>query len=79
MASKDHDAAAGAPGASGPGEPGYDGEVTLGEDGEGALVGGDTPFGRPDELPQQPEEAPAALRARVEQVDRLLEDGDGGS
>ncbi|HEX7165645.1 MAG TPA: hypothetical protein VF230_01565 [Acidimicrobiales bacterium] len=28
----EHAAAAGAPGASGPGEPGYEGEVTVGED-----------------------------------------------
>ena len=37
------------PGASGPGEPGYDGEVTVGDEGGGA---GDEayqdPFGRPD-------------------------------
>ena len=79
MGAQDHDAAAGAPGASAPGEPGYEGEVTLGEDPHGALGGDATPFGRPDEVPQDPEEVPAELRARVERVDRLLEDNDGGN
>ena len=37
------------PGASGPGEPGYEGEVTVGD--EGAVAGDEAyqdPFGRPD-------------------------------
>lgn len=41
--------AAGAPGASGPGDPAYDGEATIGD--EGAAAGPesfDDPFGRPD-------------------------------
>jgi hypothetical protein len=29
----DHSSAAGAPGASGPGDPGYDGDVQIGDDG----------------------------------------------
>ncbi|MFP5377690.1 MAG: hypothetical protein ACLGIO_13040 [Acidimicrobiia bacterium] len=41
--------AAGAPGASGPGDPAYDGEATIGD--EGAAAGPESfedPFGRPD-------------------------------
>jgi hypothetical protein len=71
----DHAAAAGAPGASAPGEPGYEGEVTLGDD-PGAPTGPDDPFGRPDDVPENAEELPPDLRARVERVDRLLHDGD---
>ena len=33
------------PGASGPGEPGYEGEVTVGDDG---AESSDDPFGRPE-------------------------------
>ena len=48
---EDHDDTAlrPSPGASGPGEPGYDGEVTVGD--EGAVAGDEPhqdPFGRPD-------------------------------
>ena len=45
----DRSDAAGAPGASGPGDPAYDGEATIGD--EGAAAGPesfDDPFGRPD-------------------------------
>ncbi len=48
----EHAAAAGAPGASGPGEAGYEGEAMVGD--EGAVAGPesfDDPFGRPDEQP----------------------------
>lgn len=44
---QDHDSAAGAPGASGPGDPGYDGAATVGD--EGASAGPESfiePFGR---------------------------------
>ena len=34
----DHSSAAGSPGASGPGEPGYEGEVTVGDEGGGEVV-----------------------------------------
>ncbi len=45
----EHAAAAGAPGASGPGDAGYEGEAMVGD--EGAAAGPeafDDPFGRPD-------------------------------
>ena len=45
----EHAAAAGAPGASGPGQVGYEGEAMVGD--EGAVAGAesfDDPFGRPD-------------------------------
>ena len=45
----DHATAAGAPGASGPGETGYEGAATVGD--EGAAAGPeafDDPFGRPE-------------------------------
>ena len=45
----DRSDAAGAPGASGPGDPAYDGEATIGD--EGAAAGPESfqdPFGRPD-------------------------------
>ncbi|MDP8991695.1 MAG: hypothetical protein M3N31_01350 [Actinomycetota bacterium] len=45
----EHASAAGAPGASGPGEAGYEGESTIGD--EGAVAGPESfedPFGRPD-------------------------------
>ncbi len=45
----EHSSAAGAPGASAPGEPGYDGEATIGDD--GAAAGEEAfvdPFGRPE-------------------------------
>ena len=48
----EHATAAGAPGASGPGDPAYDGEATIGD--EGAAAGPeafDDPFGRPDTTP----------------------------
>ena len=44
-----HSAAAGAPGASGPGDAAYEGEVAVGD--EGAVAGPESfqdPFGRPD-------------------------------
>jgi hypothetical protein len=46
----EHASAAGAPGASGPGEAGYEGEATIGDEGSsaGALSFQD-PFGRPAE------------------------------
>lgn len=45
----EHAAAAGAPGASGPGDPAYDGEVTLGDEGGAAGPESfDDPFGRPE-------------------------------
>ena len=75
----DHAAAAGPPGASAPGEPGYDGEVTLGDDAvAGPLDQYESPFGRPDELPENPEDVPPDIRAKVEVVDRLVEEGGGG-
>jgi hypothetical protein len=45
----EHASAAGAPGASAPGEPGYDGEATVGDEGgsAGTEAYGD-PFGRPE-------------------------------
>lgn len=49
----EHADAAGAPGASGPGDPGYLGEATVGDEGAAA---GDVafadPFGRPDTSPE---------------------------
>ena len=37
------------PGASGPGEPGYEGDVTVGDEGAAAgLEAYEDPFGRPD-------------------------------
>lgn len=65
----EHSTAAGAPGASGPGEQGYEGEATIGE--EGAAAGAEAfvePFGRPDtagadaeaELRQRGRDAPEA-------------------
>ena len=45
----EHSAAAGAPGASGPGDAGYEGEAMVGD--EGAVAGAEAfqdPFGRPD-------------------------------
>ncbi len=45
----EHASAAGAPGASGPGELGYEGEAMIGD--EGAVAGAESfedPFGRPD-------------------------------
>jgi hypothetical protein len=74
----DHAGAAGAPGASAPGEPGYEGEVTIGDDAAASpLDQYDSPFGRPDEQPDDPEDVPPDVRARVEAVDRLLEEGGG--
>ena len=45
----EHASAAGAPGASGPGDAGYEGEATIGD--EGGTAGPESfqdPFGRPD-------------------------------
>lgn len=71
----EHDDAARAPGASAPGEPGYEGEVTLGEDAmEGTTDQYESPFGRPEELPEDPEQVPPEIRGAVESVDRLLDD-----
>jgi hypothetical protein len=72
----EHPTAAGAPGASGPGEQGYEGEATLGD--EGAAAGAEAftePFGRPDagpdgdaELRQRGREAPGAGQAGADQA-----------
>ncbi|HUS60803.1 MAG TPA: hypothetical protein VMY34_01320 [Acidimicrobiales bacterium] len=43
----DHDTAARAPGASGPGDPGYDGEVNLGEEGANPSPSPSTPEAEP--------------------------------
>ena len=54
----EHAAAAGAPGASGPGEAGYEGEAMVGD--EGAAAGAESfvePFGRPDGTPDDDAEA----------------------
>lgn len=51
-----HSNAAGAPGASGPGEDGYEGRATIGD--EGAAAGPETfsdPFGRPDGTSDSPD------------------------
>jgi hypothetical protein len=59
-----HSAAAGAPGASGPGEQGYDGEATIGD--EGAAAGPEAfedPNGTP---PRVVDAAAAALHKRVD-------------
>ena len=64
----DHSAAAGAPGASGPGDPGYDGEATIGD--EGAAAGAESfvdPNGTNDEIT---EAAADALDARVAEDER---------
>jgi len=61
----DHAAAAGAPGASGPGEAGYDGAATVGD--EGAAAGAESfvdPNGRP---PGLADAAAEALHDRVRQ------------
>ena len=54
----EHSSAAGAPGASGPGEAGYEGEAMVGDD--GAAAGAESfqdPFGRPDPQPEDNGEA----------------------
>ncbi len=59
----DHAAAAGSPGASGPGQVGYEGEAMVGD--EGAVAGAesfDDPFGRPDSVPGQGVESAADER-----------------
>ncbi|MDQ3573714.1 MAG: hypothetical protein M3378_10465 [Actinomycetota bacterium] len=51
----DHAAAAGAPGASGPGDAGYEGEAMVGD--EGAAAGPQSfqdPFGRPEDASEPP-------------------------
>ena len=48
----DHDTAAGAPGASGPGEPGYEGVTNLGEEGANPDL---LPGKRDDEVRDEPE------------------------
>ena len=74
----EHSSAAGAPGASAPGEPGYEGEATVGDEpATGPSAHFDTPFGRPDEVPQRPEDVPDEVRARLGEVDRLLSGGAG--
>lgn len=60
-----HSSAAGAPGASGPGDPGYDGEATIGD--EGAAAGAESfvdPNGTNDVVTDA---AAAALHKRVAQ------------
>lgn len=55
----EHASSAGAPGASGPGEPSYEGEVTVGD--EGAAAGPEAyqdPFGRPEPGEVDPPEQP---------------------
>lgn len=60
-----HSAAAGAPGASGPGEPAYDGVATIGD--EGAAAGPES-FQDPNGTPPNVVQAAAeALHKRVEQ------------
>ena len=64
----DHAAAAGAPGASGPGEQGYDGTATIGD--EGAAAGPESyvdPNGTP---PNVVAAAAEALHKRVVEDDR---------
>ncbi len=75
----EHAAAAGAPGASAPGEPGYDGEVTIGEDAAAPSGQYASPFGRPGEVPEDPEDVPPEVRAKLEEVDRLVDERDGRS
>ena len=51
----EHAAAAGAPGASGPGDAGYEGEAMVGD--EGAAAGPQSfqdPFGRPEDVGEPP-------------------------
>ena len=59
----EHSAAAGAPGASGPGEPAYEGEATIGD--EGAAAGPES-FADPNGTP--PEVVEAAARALDKRV-----------
>jgi hypothetical protein len=60
-----HSSAAGAPGASGPGDAGYEGEATIGD--EGAAAGPES-FQDPNGTPPAVAEAAAeALRKRVAQ------------
>ena len=64
----DHAAAAGAPGASGPGEQGYDGTATIGD--EGAAAGPES-FVDPNGTPPNVAAAAAeALHKRVVEDDR---------
>ena len=58
-----HSAAAGAPGASGPGDPSYDGEATIGD--EGAAAGPES-FGEQNGTNEEiADAAAAALHKRV--------------
>lgn len=53
----EHADAAGAPGASGPGDPGYDGSVTIGDEGATTDDEGAVRAVPPAEEPDQPREA----------------------
>ena len=68
----------GVTGASGPGRPGYEGEVQVGEDASsGPLEAHPDPFGRPEQPPDASHEIPAEIRAKLEEIDRLLEQDPG--
>ena len=58
-----HSAAAGAPGASGPGDPGYDGEATIGD--EGAAAGPESFADQNGTNEEITDAAAAALHKRV--------------
>lgn len=59
-------AAAGAPGASGPGRPAYDGDAFIGDDpGHADVMDADSSIS---------DEPPASVRDRLDEVDRLLAD-----
>ena len=58
-----HAAAAGAPGASGPGDPGYDGEATIGD--EGAAAGPESFGDQNGTNDEVTDAAAAALHKRV--------------
>lgn len=59
----DHSAAAGAPGASGPGDKGYEGEATIGD--EGAAAGPESYVDPNGTTPEVAEAAADALHERV--------------
>ena len=66
-----HSAAAGAPGASGPGDPAYDGEATIGDEpGHEQVLEADA-----DASASPPE----GVQAKLDEVDRLLEENDDRS
>ncbi len=76
---KEHDSdAPGPPGASDPGEPGYEGEVQVGDEASGgALEAYDVPFGRPGQTPDGSDDIPAEIRAKLDEVDRQLDEAEG--